>query len=54
MMKHYLELMKENDKQENVRRISKMQEYKREKTLEKIMSDTEKAFHVKYISIKYI
>jgi hypothetical protein len=42
-----MELMKETDKQENITRIAKIQEYKRNKTLEKIMSDTEKAFHVK-------
>jgi hypothetical protein len=48
-MRHYMELIKESDKQENVHRISKMQDYKRQKTLQKIMSDTEKAFRVKYI-----
>jgi len=45
--KHALELIKRMDKEENVRRIQRMQEYQREKLLEKIMSETERAERIK-------
>lgn len=45
--KHNLLVMKEVDKRENVERIMKMQEYQREKVLEKIERDNEKAKELK-------
>lgn len=45
--KHNLLVMKEADKRENVERIMKMQEYQREKVMEKIERDNEKAKELK-------
>mgnify|MGYP001233884759 CR=1 FL=1 len=41
--RHNFEVLKQYDKEENIRRIAKMQEYHRQKIFEKIMKDTEKA-----------
>ena len=41
--KSHIETIKRMDKEENVIRIAKMQEYQREKILEKIIADSEKA-----------
>lgn len=46
-MKHNLEVIKQADKEENIRRIAKMQEYHRQKIFERIMKDTEKGERVK-------
>ena len=46
--KHALELIKKNDKLENVNRIARMQEYQKEKLMEKINHDTERAQQIKY------
>jgi len=45
--KHALELIKKNDKQENVQRIARMQEYQKEKLMEKINHDTDRALQIK-------
>lgn len=50
-MKKTMELIKQFDKQENVKRISKMQQYQRDKVLEKIEHDSEKAQRIKYVYI---
>lgn len=48
--KHALDLIKLHDKKENVERIARMQEYQREKLLEKINHDTDKANAIRYIN----
>lgn len=45
--KHALELIKKNDKHENVQRIARMQEYQKEKLMEKINHDTDRATQIK-------
>jgi len=46
--KHALEIIKKADKLENVQRIARMQEYQKEKLLEKINHDTERANQIRY------
>ena len=45
--KHALDVIKKTDKLENVQRIARMQEYQREKLLDRINEDTEKAERIK-------
>jgi len=45
--KSHIGTLKKLDKEENVHRIAKMQEYQREKIMEKILSDNEKAERIK-------
>jgi hypothetical protein len=47
MLKREMDLIKREDKLENVERISKAQEYKKAKVLEKIEFDNMKTEHVK-------
>lgn len=46
-VKHALDVIKQHDKQENVQRIARMQEYQRNKIMEKIHNDTERANQIK-------
>ena len=45
--KHNIDVLKRTDRRENVERIMKMQEYQREKIMEKIMNDNAKAENLK-------
>lgn len=45
--KHNIDVLKKTDRRENVERIQKMQEYQRDKIMEKIMRDNEKAQRIK-------
>ena len=47
--KRHIEIIKRMDKEENVMRIAKIQEYQREKTLKKIIEDNERAEKIRYI-----
>ena len=47
MIKKELDLLKREDKQESVERISRAQGYKKQKIIEKIEFDNMKAQHVK-------
>lgn len=46
--KHNEEVIKRTDKKENVDRIMKVQEYEREKLMNKIEEKMEKADHIKH------
>lgn len=45
--KHALDVIKKADKLENVQRIARMQEYQREKLMDRIKEDTDKAERIK-------
>lgn len=45
--KHNVDVLKRTDRRENVERIHKMQDYQREKIMEKILRDNEKAQRIK-------
>lgn len=45
--KHNIDVLKKTDRKENVERIMKMQEYQREKIMEKILADNAKAEAIK-------
>lgn len=45
--RHNVDVIKRNDRIENVKRIQKMQDYQREQLLERILTDTEKAQKIK-------
>lgn len=45
--KHNIDVLKRTDRRENVERIQKMQEYQRDKIMEKILRDNEKAQRIK-------
>lgn len=47
-MKHNLDMIKQADKEENIRRIARMKEYHRQQILERIMSENEKSERIKY------
>ena len=51
--KHALDLIRKHDKSENVERIARMQEYQREKLLEKIQEDTERANAIKFEQLSH-
>ena len=46
MMKKEMDLIRREDKQENIERIMKAQEYKKQKIMEKIEYDNMKTAHV--------
>ena len=47
--RHHFETIKRMDKEENVKRIAKMQDYQRKKILEKIAADNDKAGRIRFL-----
>ena len=52
--KHNNDTIKRIDKLENVQRIFKMQDYQKQKLLEKIVEDNEKAEKIKYFNYNFL